>query len=86
MPLITEEECRSIQSCTTLQSARERLLSFVMRRATNDMLRARLREQVNSKGSTDGLIKMAWDLLLNGEGFGNPALVKTKKGIGYVRR
>lgn len=85
MPMITEEECRSVQSCTSVQSARDRLLSVVLRRTSNDILRSRLREQINSKGSIEALVTMAWDLLLKGEGFGNPALVKTKRGIGYRR-
>ena len=81
---MTLEDIHAISQCKDVADAKRIALQAMLDKTRNDLARAAARAKVNTFGDLLQVIQWAWNLHLQGQ-FPDPAVVKTRHGIGYRR-
>jgi hypothetical protein len=82
--MITQQDLIAIEAAGNVQAAREVAMQVMFAGMCDDR-RAQIRAKLVTLGTKEQIVQMGWDLLLNGQGFRNPATVKAYRGVAYKK-
>lgn len=83
--MIQQGAIESINAAETMADARDRTLRLVLSGVNDHDRRANLRRRVRLIGTRQGLVALAWSLMLDQQGLRLSGAVKAKKGMAWGR-